>query len=75
MLIYKDIIVNEIKSSMYVLWMFQREIFENGKRYAKSETTIQKVLVERIPNHLNIKQALANQICCTQYMEYMHIIT
>ena len=24
---------------------------------------------------LNVKQALANQICCTHYMEYMYIIT
>ena len=51
------------------------KLFENGKRYAKSETSMQKALVERILNHLNVKQVLANQICCTQYMEYMHIIT
>ena len=30
---------------------FRGELFENGKRYAKSETTIQKALEERIPNH------------------------
>ena len=28
------------------------KLFENGKRYAKSETTLQKALVERIPNHI-----------------------
>ena len=25
--------------------------------------------------NLNVKQALANQICCTHYMEYMYIMT
>ena len=54
---------------------FRGKLFENGKRYAKSEITIQKALDERIPNHilqymfnLNVKQALANQICCTHNM-------
>ena len=28
------------------------ELFENGKRYTKSETTTQKALEERIPNHI-----------------------
>ena len=31
---------------------FRVKLFENGKRYAKSETTIQKALKERIPNHI-----------------------
>ena len=31
---------------------FGGKLFENGKRYTKSETTIQKVLEERIPNHI-----------------------
>ena len=31
---------------------FRVKLFENGKRYAKSETTIQKALEERIPNHI-----------------------
>ena len=37
---------------MYVLKYFKGILFENGKRYAKSETTLQKVLEERIPNHI-----------------------
>ena len=28
------------------------KLFENGKRYAKSETALQKALEERIPNHI-----------------------
>ena len=28
------------------------KLFENGNRYAKSETTIQKAHEERIPNHI-----------------------
>ena len=52
---------------------FRGKLFENGKRYAKSETTIQKALEERIPNHIlhvqfERKKALANQICCTHNM-------
>ena len=31
---------------------FRGKLFENGKRYAKSETTMQKALEERIPNHI-----------------------
>ena len=31
---------------------FGRKLFENGKRYTKSETTTQKALEERIPNHI-----------------------
>ena len=31
---------------------FRGKSFENGKRYTKSETTIQKALDERIPNHI-----------------------
>ena len=31
---------------------FRGKLLENGKRYAKSETTIQKALKERIPNHI-----------------------
>ena len=30
---------------------FKGKLFENGKRYAKSETTVQKALERRIPNH------------------------
>ena len=52
---------------------FRGELFENGKRYAKSETTKQKALEERIPNHIlhvqfKRKTILANQICCTHNM-------
>ena len=31
---------------------FRGKLFENSKIYAKSETTIQKALKERIPNHI-----------------------
>ena len=31
---------------------FGGTLFENGKRYTKSETTIKKALEERIPNHI-----------------------
>ena len=31
---------------------FRGKLFENGKRYTKSETTIQKALEERIPYHI-----------------------
>ena len=31
---------------------FGGKLFENGKRYTKSETRIQKALEERIPNHI-----------------------
>ena len=31
---------------------FRGQLFENGKRYTKSETTTQKALEERIPNHI-----------------------
>ena len=31
---------------------FGGKLFENGNRYTKSETTIQKALKERIPNHI-----------------------
>ena len=31
---------------------FRGQLFENGKRYTNSETTIQKALEERIPNHI-----------------------
>ena len=31
---------------------FRGKLFENGKRCAKSDTTIQKALEERIPNHI-----------------------
>ena len=31
---------------------FRWKLFENGKRYTKSETTIQKALEDRIPNHI-----------------------
>ena len=31
---------------------FRGKLYENGKRYAKSETAIQKALEERIPNHI-----------------------
>ena len=52
---------------------FRGKLFENGKRYAKSETTIQKALkrgfqIISYMFNLNIKQALANQICCTHNM-------
>ena len=36
---------------MFFEW-FGGKLFENGKRYTKSETTIQKALKERIPNHI-----------------------
>ena len=31
---------------------FRGQLFENGKRYTNSETTIQIALEERIPNHI-----------------------
>ena len=31
---------------------FRGQLFENGKRYTKSETSTQKALEERIPNHI-----------------------
>ena len=31
---------------------FRGKLFESGKRYAKPETTIQKALEDRIPNHI-----------------------
>ena len=31
---------------------FRGQLFENGKRYTNSETTLQKALEERIPNHI-----------------------
>ena len=31
---------------------FRGQLFENGKRYENSETTVQKALEERIPNHI-----------------------
>ena len=52
---------------------FRGKLFKNGKRYAKSETTIQKLsrrgfqIISYMFN-LNVKQALANQICCSHYM-------
>ena len=41
-------------SSLRLGWAknFRGKLFENGKRYAKSATTIQKALKERIPNHI-----------------------
>ena len=54
---------------------FRGKLFENSKRYAKSETTIQKALEERIPNHILHVQfdrktsvSQSNQICCTHNM-------
>ena len=37
---------------MYVFECFRGQLFENGKRYTNSETTIQKALEERILNHI-----------------------
>ena len=37
---------------MYALDFFKGKLFENGKRYAKSDNTIQKGLKERIPNDI-----------------------
>ena len=31
---------------------FRGKLFENGKKYTKSESTIQKALEERIQNHI-----------------------
>ena len=31
---------------------FRGQLFENGRRYTNSETTIQKAPEERIPNHI-----------------------
>ena len=52
---------------------FRGKLIENGKRYAKSETTIQKALEERIPNHIlhvqfKRKTSVSNQMCCTHNM-------
>ena len=52
---------------------FRGKLFENGKKYAKSETTIEsprgedsKIITYMF--NLNVKQALANKICCTHTM-------
>ena len=37
---------------MYALWIFKGKLFENGKRYAKSDNTIQKYIKERIQNNI-----------------------
>ena len=53
---------------------FRWKLFENGKRYAKSDSTIERKLSRRgfqiisYMFNLNVKQALANQICCTHNM-------
>ena len=56
MMIYKGVIVNKTSSSYRLnacsLNVSEGNYFENGKRYTKSETTIQKALEERIPNHI-----------------------
>ena len=56
MMIYKGVIVNKSSSSYRLnvcsLNVFRWKLFENGKRYTKSETTLQKALEERIPNHI-----------------------
>ena len=61
---------------------FRGKLFGNGKRYAKSETTIQKALEERNPNHIlhvqferKTSEALANQICWICCTHNMCIIT
>ena len=59
---------------------FRGTLFENDKRYAKSETTIQKALEERIPNHIlhvrfERKTSVSKSNLCTHHMEYMYIIT
>ena len=52
---------------------FRGKLFANGKRYAKSETTIQKALEERIPNHIlhvqfERKTSVSQSNCCTHNM-------
>ena len=37
---------------MYAPECFEGKLFENGKRYEKSNNTLQKNLKERIPNHI-----------------------
>ena len=37
---------------MNALCTFKGELFENGRRYAKSDNTIQKDLKKRIQNHI-----------------------
>ena len=52
---------------------FRGKLFENGKRYAKSETTTQKALEKRILNHIlhvqfERKTSVSQSICCTHNM-------
>ena len=37
---------------MYAFWLFKGILFENGRRYAKFDNTIQKGLKERIQKHI-----------------------
>ena len=44
--------MNESNPECVFFKKFRGKLFENGKRYTKSETTIQKALEERIKNHI-----------------------
>ena len=60
---------------------FRAKLFENRKRYTKSETTIQKALEERIPNHIlhvqfeRILSISQSNLLYPLYGTYMCIIT
>ena len=60
---------------MYVFKYFRGILFENGKRYAKSETTIQKALEERIPNHILHFKFERKTSVSQSNLEYMYTMT
>ena len=54
-------------------------LFENSRRHAKSDNTIQKCLKERIQNHILHVQfehmiSISQSKFCSHNMEYMYII-
>ena len=60
--------------------LFKEKLFENGKRYAKSDNTIQKSLRERIPTsirHLQFERkiSVSRSNLLNHNMEYKYIIT
>ena len=79
---HKDInwscwIISNVNESTPFEW-FKGILFENGRRYAKSDNTIHKDLKERIQNHI-LHVQFERKISVSQSnwhnMEYMYIIT
>ena len=52
MLIYNDVIVKRVNPQCMFFECFRGKLFENRKRYTKSETMMLKALKKRIPNHI-----------------------